>query len=45
MKSRRKRWTGNAALMGENTKFWWGNLRERDHSEGPDIDTEMDGKK
>jgi hypothetical protein len=27
--------------MGERsgyTGFWWGNLRERDHSEDPDVD-------
>jgi len=27
--------------MGERrgvTGFWWGNLRERDHLEGPDVD-------
>jgi len=28
IKSRRMRWMGHVACMGE---FWWGNLRERDH--------------
>jgi len=22
-------------------KFWWGNLRERDHSEDPDVDARL----
>jgi hypothetical protein len=33
-KSRRMRWAGHVARMGEinaHTGFWWGNLRERDH--------------
>ena len=33
---------GHVSCMGETLKvytgFWWGNLRERDHSEDPDID-------
>ena len=34
IKSRRMRWAGHVARMGEGeayTGFWWGNLRERDH--------------
>jgi hypothetical protein len=38
--SRRMRWAGHVARMrGEvYTGFWWGNLRERDHLEGPGVD-------
>jgi hypothetical protein len=35
------RWAGHVALCGRgevHTGFWWGNLRERDHSEDPGID-------
>jgi hypothetical protein len=35
-KSRRMRWTGHVASMGEMRnayKFWLGNLKGRDHSE------------
>jgi len=36
IKSRRMRWAGHVARMGEGrgeayTEFWWGDLRERDH--------------
>ena len=32
VKSRRMRWAGHVARMGEGcTGFWWGNLRENDH--------------
>jgi len=41
VKSRRMRWAGHVARMGEGegcTGFLWGNLRERDHWGGPDAD-------
>jgi hypothetical protein len=41
MKSRRMRWAGHVARMGEGrgcTGFWWGNLSERDHLEEPGVD-------
>jgi len=41
IKSRRMRWAGQVALMrGRDayTGFWWGNLKEGDHLEDPDID-------
>jgi hypothetical protein len=41
IKSRRMRWAGHVAYMGEGewyTGFWWGNLREKDHLENPGID-------
>jgi len=34
------RWAGHVARLGRvkvYTGFWWGNLRERDHLEDPDI--------
>jgi len=40
-KSRRMRKAGHVACMGRGevyTGFWCGNLRERDHLEGPGID-------
>ena len=40
IKSRRIRWAGHVACMGDrrvHTGFWWGDLRERDHLEGLDI--------
>ena len=39
IKSRRMRWAGYVACMGEGcTGFWLGNLRERDHWGGSDAD-------
>jgi hypothetical protein len=40
IKSRRKRWAGHVARMGEGeayTVFWWGNLRKREHLEDPGV--------
>jgi hypothetical protein len=39
----RMRWVGHVARMEEGrgeayTRFWWGNLRERDHLEDPGVD-------
>jgi hypothetical protein len=43
MKLRRMRRARHVARMGEGrgeayTEFWWGNLRERNHLEDPDLD-------
>jgi hypothetical protein len=39
IKSRRLRWTGHVACMGELcTGFLWGNLRERGHWGEPGVD-------
>ena len=40
IKSRRMRWAGHVARTeGEVcTRFWWGNLRERDHWGDQDVD-------
>jgi hypothetical protein len=41
VKSRRMRRSWQVARMGRGevyTGFWWGNLRERNHMEDPDID-------
>jgi len=38
IKSRRMRWAGHVASMGERKgvyRVWWGNLNERDHLEDP----------
>jgi aromatic ring hydroxylase len=43
-KSRRIRWAANASCStfgGRTevyTRFWWGNLREKDHMEDPGVD-------
>ena len=39
VKSRRMRWAGHVARMGEAyTGFWWGNLRQRPHWGDLDVD-------
>jgi hypothetical protein len=41
IKSRRMRWAGHVAFMGEERKvyrFWWEGLKERDSSEDPCVD-------
>ena len=40
IKSRRMRWAGHVARMGERRGigFWWGNLRVRDHLVDPVVD-------
>jgi hypothetical protein len=44
IKSRRMRWVGHVVLMSERrgaelyAGFCWGNLRERDHLENPEVD-------
>jgi hypothetical protein len=40
IKSRRIKWVGHVALMGErkgHTGFWWGNMRERDYLGDPGV--------
>ena len=40
IKSRRMRWTGHVAHIGEMIdvwRVWWGNMRERDHMGDPDV--------
>jgi hypothetical protein len=41
--SGRMKWAGHVARVGERggevyTRFWWANLKERNHVEGPGID-------
>jgi hypothetical protein len=31
LKSRRMRWAGNVARVGENVGYWWESQKERDH--------------
>jgi hypothetical protein len=41
IKSRRMRWAGHVACMGEGKgayRIWWGGLREGDHLEDPGVD-------
>ena len=41
IKSRGMRWAGHVACMGSRRgvyRFWWGNLRERDHLGHPGVD-------
>ena len=41
IESRRVRWAGHVARMGERRgvyRIWWGNIRERDHLEDPGVD-------
>jgi hypothetical protein len=41
IESRRMRWAGHVARMGErevHTEFWWGDLREGDHLGDPGVD-------
>jgi hypothetical protein len=41
IKSRRMRWTGHVARMGEkevHTGLWWGDLKEGDHLGDPGVD-------
>jgi hypothetical protein len=43
IKSSRMRWAGHVTCMGERRGevykgFWWGDLRERDHLEGPGLE-------
>jgi len=43
IKSRRMRWAGHVARIGERrgeayTGLWWGNMRERDHLGDPGVD-------
>jgi hypothetical protein len=41
IKSRRMRWAGHVARMGERRgayRVWWGDLREVDHLEDPCVD-------
>jgi hypothetical protein len=44
IKSKRMRWAGHMARMGEErkcTRFWWKNPKERDHLEELGVDWRM----
>jgi hypothetical protein len=44
IKSKRMRWAGHVAQMGMGeacTRFWWNNMRERDHWRDPGVDERM----
>jgi hypothetical protein len=44
IKSRRMRWAGHVACMGDMRgayRFWWGNLMERDHREHLGVDRRL----
>jgi hypothetical protein len=45
IKSRKMRWVGHVARMGErrdvHIRFWWGNLRVRDHLEDVGVDGDI----
>jgi hypothetical protein len=47
MKSRRMRWAGHVACIGEerrSTRCWWGSPKERVHSEDRDVDGRVRSK-
>jgi hypothetical protein len=41
IKTRRMRWAGHLACMGERRGFWWGNVSERKHLECPRVNGRM----
>jgi hypothetical protein len=47
IKSRGMRWAGHTACMRRRekcTRFWWENLKERDHSEDQGVDGMMESE-
>ena len=47
IKSRRMRWTGHVARMGDGRgvyRVWWGNVREGDHFGDPGVDGSINNK-
>jgi hypothetical protein len=47
IKSRRMRWAGHVACIGEGQKcieFWWESLKEKDHLEDQGVDWRMGSK-